>query len=563
MSERVRSTTGCWTCKLRKKKCDETKPDCSICSSLGLSCDGYGCRPDWMDGGIKEKRMGAKVRDAVREATSQKKRVAMQKRQLQLKSLQEDLNRFNSAVSLPSPTESHLLPYANWNPSPGTPENHHIPNLIDGPPPNLNPEQSLSYLKQNEATLLMHYLDTVFPLQFRFYDPSIEERGRGWLLYLLLQTKPLYHAACSLAAYHRQTMYCLGNGMQEACFTIEALNQQYSIAIVELRRYMAELLSPNRQRTLAENVQLLCSISLFVSIEAYTSATETWKMHLEAATALIPDIRKQIYQDRPADVLLPTFQIAKHFFASVVYWYNIVSCTLSPSISKPFSFCGDDTQGEADVIPFDKVIGCEDWVVFAIRDIVELEYQKSTMRAAGELNLQELIRFGNDIEGRLRRGVEKLKSSIMEQQSRTLTSEWDASLIRHNTDYIRGCVTNVYCNAALVYLHTVMSGAYPHLPSIRDNVTRTIEAVQALPDPHLIHGMLWPFCVAGCMATEQDQETFEKFTRFCNPVHAVFGIVKATVIIEECWRLRKLDPGSGAVDWRTAMKSLKLHVLLV
>ncbi|KAK0629919.1 hypothetical protein B0T17DRAFT_467841, partial [Bombardia bombarda] len=33
--------TGCITCKLRKVKCDEGKPDCARCTSTGRRCDGY------------------------------------------------------------------------------------------------------------------------------------------------------------------------------------------------------------------------------------------------------------------------------------------------------------------------------------------------------------------------------------------------------------------------------------------------------------------------------------------------------------------------------------------
>lgn len=46
-----RSTQGCWTCRLRKKKCDENHPACFRCTSLGITCDGYGPRPFWMDRG--------------------------------------------------------------------------------------------------------------------------------------------------------------------------------------------------------------------------------------------------------------------------------------------------------------------------------------------------------------------------------------------------------------------------------------------------------------------------------------------------------------------------------
>ncbi|PVH77584.1 hypothetical protein DL98DRAFT_463570 [Cadophora sp. DSE1049] len=36
-----RSRAGCLTCKFRKVKCDEIKPECTRCKSFGIKCDGY------------------------------------------------------------------------------------------------------------------------------------------------------------------------------------------------------------------------------------------------------------------------------------------------------------------------------------------------------------------------------------------------------------------------------------------------------------------------------------------------------------------------------------------
>ncbi|KAF2493017.1 hypothetical protein BU16DRAFT_424028, partial [Lophium mytilinum] len=33
--------TGCITCRIRRVKCDEDKPDCKRCTSTGRKCDGY------------------------------------------------------------------------------------------------------------------------------------------------------------------------------------------------------------------------------------------------------------------------------------------------------------------------------------------------------------------------------------------------------------------------------------------------------------------------------------------------------------------------------------------
>ncbi|EXJ81981.1 hypothetical protein A1O1_08048 [Capronia coronata CBS 617.96] len=39
--KRRRSGTGCFTCKIRRVKCDESRPSCNRCSSTGRKCDGY------------------------------------------------------------------------------------------------------------------------------------------------------------------------------------------------------------------------------------------------------------------------------------------------------------------------------------------------------------------------------------------------------------------------------------------------------------------------------------------------------------------------------------------
>jgi len=50
-----RSLSGCWTCRARRKKCDESDNPCNTCTRLHLTCHGYGPRPVWMDGNIQEK----------------------------------------------------------------------------------------------------------------------------------------------------------------------------------------------------------------------------------------------------------------------------------------------------------------------------------------------------------------------------------------------------------------------------------------------------------------------------------------------------------------------------
>lgn len=61
MSARQRSKTGCWTCRLRRKKCSEGGPPCSNCAARGVFCHGYGPKPAWKDRGAMEQEEARKL----------------------------------------------------------------------------------------------------------------------------------------------------------------------------------------------------------------------------------------------------------------------------------------------------------------------------------------------------------------------------------------------------------------------------------------------------------------------------------------------------------------------
>ncbi|KAL4899102.1 fungal-specific transcription factor domain-containing protein [Aspergillus multicolor] len=48
MNSRNRSLTGCRTCRSRHLKCDEARPGCQLCSTLGVPCPGYQVELRWV-----------------------------------------------------------------------------------------------------------------------------------------------------------------------------------------------------------------------------------------------------------------------------------------------------------------------------------------------------------------------------------------------------------------------------------------------------------------------------------------------------------------------------------
>ncbi|KAK2601531.1 hypothetical protein QQS21_004916 [Conoideocrella luteorostrata] len=55
---------GCWTCRLRRKKCDEARPCCRNCNQLQIDC-AYGPKPVWMDRGVLERDAALKIKKQI------------------------------------------------------------------------------------------------------------------------------------------------------------------------------------------------------------------------------------------------------------------------------------------------------------------------------------------------------------------------------------------------------------------------------------------------------------------------------------------------------------------
>lgn len=70
---KLRSTTGCWTCRLRRKKCDEEQPICSTCATHDLTCFNGKEKPRWMDGRNNEKEQLEKIKNLVKKSAEEKR----------------------------------------------------------------------------------------------------------------------------------------------------------------------------------------------------------------------------------------------------------------------------------------------------------------------------------------------------------------------------------------------------------------------------------------------------------------------------------------------------------
>lgn len=120
--------------------------------------------------------------------------------------------------------------------------------------------------EEDQAGLLMHFFDHVLPLQFRFYNPSVLEGGRGWLLSILTRSKPLYHVALSLAAYHQQSILVRESGIPCAA-SLAKLQERHIECIKVLRRHLEKFPIRSEANSYEDNIEILASVTLVIALE--------------------------------------------------------------------------------------------------------------------------------------------------------------------------------------------------------------------------------------------------------------------------------------------------------
>jgi C6 transcription factor Pro1 len=109
----------------------------------------------------------------------------------------------------------------------------------------------------------MHFLDIIFPLQYPMYKPGLLEGGRGWLLALLLQTKPLRHAALAVSVYHRRTTMLGRMSHQSQVAALVQQENHLEICIKLLNQYANSSCSRARLGTVTTVIQMVFFEVLF------------------------------------------------------------------------------------------------------------------------------------------------------------------------------------------------------------------------------------------------------------------------------------------------------------
>ncbi|PVH88372.1 hypothetical protein DL98DRAFT_403861 [Cadophora sp. DSE1049] len=582
MSGPLRSKQGCWTCRLRRKKCDERRDVCLICESLSITCYGYGPKPEWMDGGERERAMANSIKQIVKHTSRKKGRLGTTLSRfrkshadrekgagvLAPKSNNAGTGNGSSGDGL-EPTGSETSPTASTDA--GTKSSVSDRNQSSSPSAiqeNNPPPTEMIIVSINETVLLMHFLDHVFPLQHPMYKPEVAEGGRSWLLSLLLRTKPLYHASLALSAYHRGSVLLAS----QRCAAHHSMVEQERHLAICLEEFQDAIKKVGQMVMLKacprDSLGLMASVVQLIYFELFAGHGNAWRIHLGAATRTFmqgywaQSSELGILNPTTADSLPPLWEgqpnenvTSFKFLCGVIIWLDILD-----SITSGKSPCLLNLHSHAlspsSHIKLEAIIGSSNWAILQIGRIVALHENKVQLLQTGCLGSEsgraEFDQKVDEIRHELQCGLTEQALVCLRVHSKPVAPA-DTSL--HN----QAIVTRLFALAASIYLYLVVQGSHQETGPLAEEAMMILRT--QMPRD-LMHVIIFPLYIVGYVASPDDQPFFRcvfSATPVLEP--SLEHRSKILPLLEEAWLAR--DDALDGGGWQRSLKSLSESNILL
>ncbi|KAH8812219.1 fungal-specific transcription factor domain-containing protein [Xylogone sp. PMI_703] len=577
-SDGSRSRTGCITCRIRKKKCDEQRPACLACRSRQLACYGFDVpTPTWYTGKANWKE--------VRDSDEAKSLRTLAETRYKICRKAGSKNSTSTANGLPAPSwEGYDQPHRSLQLLAGLALSDIrilSPFILLGAGMNiwqLHPEtiwwdskiQSLTpdlgSSSNEETRLLMLFLDVIHPITHTFYKLS-NSSDRSWMLNRLVSKQALYCSALSISA-------CFDYSLTQPpsindigiCPKVKLLQSR---ALRELQNEIdkfALMESTPVEDFVWAGVQLLDVVIHLETLEIFSMLQGHWEMHHQAARRILNHIEtcasmKHNQSESKTSAIEATLSSwplgdarrrSLEFCITNFIWVDVLS--ISTFGIQSYSPCAFDYLGllQSETIKPQHIMGCQGWIMTNIIKIARLEHWKAThhnQMHTPDINA-ELVLRGKQLEDELQDGIDKLERD---------KNRGDASI----PDEDRRLISIVWAYGAQVLRQATISDIGPAQPDIDQTyVNACLKKLEDLPT-RLIMRTTWPYTIAGCMSLSESQHVrfrwiFGKIMQEAQPPGISW---KGLIIMEECWRLRQLE-ADRKVGWREAMESLGARVIL-
>ncbi|KAH9856614.1 fungal-specific transcription factor domain-containing protein [Lenzites betulinus] len=617
----VRAKSGCYTCRIRRKKCDEQPNEdgaCQTCVRLRLQCLGFGAkRPEWMrNNSVTELREKIKTFLASQgmikghsgsgpRSTDQDPPVLVLVDQLHTSSSSPPTPTLSATSSSEGPRPPHNGMNTSFERAP--------PHYATMPPPEQQPyghrpHVGASYYPAASTSMAI----STGPISAPTYMPSTYYNHPHSSL------APSYNV--DLASYSDDDadrvsqspegipMGITGYAEEDRLinyYLTRVLPIQYLLADESIESMMVNLIRSsaearnaacvlsalhlklsypthgadiqaifNRVQTALVNKQALYSEGdamaglHIVSSFLFNGGRGNWEFWLGIASQYVQNMLNDPRFYGPEDALRKCPESTR-FIIKTTMWFDVLASVTTQTVPRFLEtyralFGGQgayigDPAASAPEISMLPVMGCENKIVLAIAEISNLAYWKECQLRRGTLSIPELVRRGADLEERL----------LAPSSPPPLQNGPTADEIQQR----RRLTNDIFRASALVYLHTVLSGDYPMCPEIAAAVTETIDALGRIPmDAPSVHrsvvrSVVFGICISGCLSDDVRQRTFLlQMLKHQQDRESVGNVGAVQQLMEEVWRCRDPEREYGRykpVDWRKVMRQINNELLLL
>lgn len=411
----------------------------------------------------------------------------------------------------------------------------------------------------------MIYLDYVFPFLFPFYQPSLLETGRQWLLGILCQNEASFHIAASLSAY----FFSFVQDMHDDCKVLVRgkLVEQMDMAFISIQSTVSDISHHGAQSPLLSRIRIMEEITQLLVVEVTVRRNAEWQMHLKPALVLFDEIFKSHGLDHSGPGLaillsaspspFPTGmphhkplpctadQSALVFFVSLLLFVDIVASTAlgdPPALQRYHdrllsSHGGDDCRAQ-----LENVVGCKNWALVAIGNISALCAWKRDAKQRGSFSVVSLVELADPISQALEDGLTGLDIDATRVQPKKMSaSRLEAYYSRHNSSI--DCtsianVTRICAYGAKIYLSACRSGWQTNSTDTQTSVAEVLRLLQTIESPTRLRSLSWPICVAGCLASISQVDDFRRIIGTMGQLGAFGTLSTALRIMEAVWSSR-------------------------
>jgi hypothetical protein len=590
-----RSYNGCWTCRLRRKKCNEKYPVCDGCAALYITCHYDQEKPEWMDGGVRQEEMAERLKREIKEKAHRRRG----ERTVHVSGDRVSGDRVSVAeaitgklIVLPQRPPRDLATSLG-DLLKATPDIHNDVNRpqrgADCTLTSKDVRESIPF-GRSDTILLTFYLEHLLPFLFPFYRPSLLQGGRAWILEMMISSPVVRQATLCQSAY----FFSLARGTANCDVVWETVLTQTRDAFEVLRQALQVIDGSGITEHLHGTVRIMTSIMQVQRFEIAIFSFNNCQAHLNAALALFrrlldspgaaepvcptSSFHAVINRLGPSSWILPAQgiqvpsaeQAAFRFSATLLILDDIIASTVlqeQPRLYKYHYGLLGNMDGTDPLIDLEAVVGCQNWALLQIGEIAVLDAWKQQRKRAGTLDVIELVHRATAIKDSLEAHLTQLETNpvIIPKEGSSLLDVFTAESCQQSRTSASqsSMATHVWAHAALIYLFVVVSGWQPASVDVRYHVGRIIEVVTChISPPALLRTMVWPFCVAGCLAEPAQEAHLRGMVEALQPPN-VYGMVrKALEIMENVWRNR--DGGDFASrDLATCFRSQGDLILLV